>query len=58
MIAEFVRVIGPERVLFGSDVPFGTMRNELAKIVSLSLSARDKELIVSGNVIRLARLPL
>lgn len=58
MISEFVRTIGPERVLFGSDVPFGTMRSELAKITSLSLSDKERELIVSGNIIRLARLPL
>ncbi|MBP1749164.1 MAG: amidohydrolase [Deltaproteobacteria bacterium] len=57
-ILEFVRTIGPERVLFGSDVPFGTMKSELAKITGLSLSEKEKGLIVSGNVIRLARLPL
>lgn len=58
MIFEFVRTIGPERVLFGSDVPFGTMKSELAKITGLSLAHRDKELILSLNAIRLARLPL
>lgn len=57
-IFEFVRAIGPERVLFGSDVPFGTMRGELAKITGLSLSGKEKGLIVCGNAIRLARLPL
>ncbi len=57
-IFEFVRTIGPERVLFGSDVPFGTMKNELAKVTGLSLDHRDKELILSQNAIRLARLPL
>jgi len=58
MIFEFVRTIGPERVLFGSDVPFGTMRGELSKITGLTLSNREKDLILSENVIRLARLPL
>ncbi|HOC45845.1 MAG: amidohydrolase family protein [Syntrophorhabdaceae bacterium] len=58
MILEFVRTIGPERILFGSDVPFGTMKSELTKIAGLSLSDKEKNLIVSGNVIRLARLPL
>lgn len=58
MISEFVRTIGPERVLFGSDVPFGTMKGELSKITGLSLGNRDKELILSQNAIRLARLPL
>ncbi len=57
-IFEFVRTIGPERVIFGSDVPFGTMRSELAKITDLSISDPDKELILSLNIIRLARLPL
>jgi predicted TIM-barrel fold metal-dependent hydrolase len=38
MIFEFVRTIGPERVLFGSDVPFGTMRSELSKVTGLSLA--------------------
>jgi len=58
MIFEFVRTIGPERVLFGSDVPFGTMKSELSKVTGLSLGHSDKELILSGNAIRLARLPL
>jgi hypothetical protein len=58
MIFEFVRTIGPERVLFGSDVPFGTMKSELSKVTGLSLGHRDKELILSENVIRLAALPL
>lgn len=58
MIFEFVKTIGPERVLFGSDVPFGTMKSELSKVAGLSLGQGDKELILSGNVIRLAALPL
>jgi len=44
--------------LYGSDVPFGTMRSELAKVTSLSLSHKEKELVLSGNVTRLARLGL
>jgi len=58
MIYEFVRTIGPERVIFGSDVPFGSMRSELSKVFGLSLSAEDKELILSRNILRLARLTL
>ncbi len=56
MISEFVRTIGPERVIFGSDVPFGSMRGELSKVMGLSLGNAEKELILSGNIIRLARL--
>jgi predicted TIM-barrel fold metal-dependent hydrolase len=52
-ILKFVETIGPERVLFGSDVPFGNMQNELGKILNLPISFRDKELMLSKNLIRL-----
>ncbi|MHB8111652.1 MAG: amidohydrolase family protein [Syntrophorhabdaceae bacterium] len=58
MIYEFTRTIGPERILFGSDVPFGTMRSELSKITGLSIAPKDRDLILAGNAVRLARLPL
>lgn len=53
MIFEFVRTVGPERVLFGSDVPFGSMRSELSKVLAISLSREDKELLLFRNFIRL-----
>lgn len=56
MISEFVRTIGPGRVIFGSDVPFGSMRSELSKVTGLSLGNTEKELILSGNIIRLTHL--
>jgi uncharacterized protein len=55
-ILEFVKTVGPERVLFGSDVPFGSMKNELSKILALPVPDTDKELILSNNIKRLARL--
>lgn len=55
-ILEFVNTIGPERILFGSDVPFGTMKTELSKILSLPISDNDKELILFKNIIRIAHL--
>lgn len=55
-IANFIDRIGSERVLFGSDIPFGTMKNELRKILSLPFGDREKERILSGNVKRLTGL--
>ncbi len=52
-IRDFIKTIGPERVLFGSDVPFGSMKSELSKVLSLSIPDKDKALILSGNFIRL-----
>jgi uncharacterized protein len=57
-ILEFVKTTGPERVLFGSDVPFGSMKSELSKILTLPIPDTDKELILSKNIIRLACLPI
>lgn len=52
-IRRFVKVIGPERILFGSDIPFGQMKNELNKVLSLPIKDAEKELILSNNVKRL-----
>ena len=58
MIQQFVDTIGPERILFAADVPFGDMANELSKVLALSISDADRELILSKNIIRLAKLNL
>jgi hypothetical protein len=52
-INEFVRTIGPERVIFGSDIPFGSMENELSKVLALSVNDTDKERILSKNILEL-----
>lgn len=52
-ILKFVETIGPERVLFGSDVPFGSMKSELGKVVALPIPDGDKERILSKNFLRL-----
>ncbi len=53
-ILKFVETIGPERVLFGSDVPFGTMKGEISKVLALPISDKDKEFVLSKNVMALA----
>ena len=57
-IGEFVRTIGPERVIFGSDIPFGSMESELAKVMGLSLAYADKKRILADNILDLIRCPL
>ena len=57
-IREFVRTIGPERVIFGSDIPFGSMESELAKVMGLSLSYGDKKRILADNILELIRYSL
>lgn len=52
-ILRFAETIGPQRVLFGSDVPFGSMRNELSKVLTLPVPDRDKEFLLYRNIMRL-----
>ena len=55
-IMKFINQIGHERILFGSDVPFGTMKWELEKVLSLPIGDDKKEWILSNNLKRLIGL--
>ena len=55
-IMKFIETIGHERVLFGSDIPFGTMKWGLEKVPSLLIGDDQKEYIVSRNLKRLTGL--
>ncbi len=57
-IREFVNTIGAHRVIFGSDIPFGAMKNELAKVLSLPLKDGEKEMILYKNILELTRYPI
>jgi hypothetical protein len=50
---HFIRHYGPERLLFGSDFPFGDPGHELRKVHSLGLSKADLEQVAGGNILRL-----
>jgi predicted TIM-barrel fold metal-dependent hydrolase len=52
-VIRFIENIGHERVLFGSDIPFGTMKWELEKVLSLPVGDDKKEWILSKNLKRL-----
>ncbi len=55
-IMKFMKEIGYERILFGSDIPFGAMKLELEKVLSLPIEEDKKEWILSGNLKRLTGL--
>ena len=56
MVMKFIEKIGYERILFGSDIPFGTVKSELEKVVSLPVGDDKKEWILSKNLKKLIRL--
>lgn len=53
VIMDYVTRYGCERIMFGSDFPFGDPRSELDKILQLDLPERHREAILSGNIERL-----
>lgn len=49
-IMDYIERYGHERILFGSDFPFGDPRRELAKILNLRVSDEIKEAITGLNL--------
>ena len=55
-VMKFIEKIGHERILFGSDIPFGTMKWELEKVLSLPIGDDKREWVLSKNLKRLTGL--
>jgi len=50
---ELIRAYGAERLLFGSDYPMWDPAVELERFLSLNISASEKDMILSGNALRI-----
>lgn len=55
-IKDFITSSGVHKLIFGSDFPFGMPGNEKKKILDLNINDTDKELILSGNILRLLHI--
>lgn len=53
MLSYALSVLGPERVLYGSDAPGRDMAVQLAKVTADRLAPEVAELVVAGNALRL-----
>ena len=54
-IEEMVEAHGPERLLFGSGMPFQDSGQAIAQLTYADISRKDRELIAHGNLERLVR---
>jgi len=52
-IRDYVSRYGCERLMFGSDFPFGNPASELKKILRLNLTGEQQEAIIGSSVLRL-----
>jgi uncharacterized protein len=55
-VADIFRMIGADRVLFGSDYPWGSPAHDVERILGLNLSWEEKQKILGGNAVKLFRL--
>jgi len=55
---RIVRTHGAERILFGTDLPWGDPAAELRLVRSLHLPAEEEALVLGGNAQRLLGLPI
>ena len=53
LIAQALRAIGPERILFASDGPGCDPRLEVYKVQRAGLTDDEKALVFAGNILRL-----
>lgn len=53
----FLDRYGPEKLIFGSDFPFGIPADELRKVRDLDLNGEDYAKVTGGNIIRLTSSP-
>ena len=56
MLEHAVAELGPEKILFGTDMPLLDPHTQLAKITGANISAQAKQLILGGNLVRLLGL--
>jgi hypothetical protein len=53
---RFVEKFGPERLLFGSDSPWGDQKTDVERIRALPIPEADKQAILGGNARRILKL--
>ncbi len=51
--AELIRKIGADRVMWGTDYPMWSSKEELERFAKLPLTAEEKKMVLSGNALRL-----
>lgn len=52
-IYKFLQEYGAEKLIYGSDFPFGTPDSEVEKIIMLDIPTTEKENILSKNILKL-----
>lgn len=52
----FVKTVGADRILFGSDSPWGYPKEDIQRIRSLPITENEKQAVLGSNAVRIFRL--
>jgi hypothetical protein len=52
-LEQLVEIVGPTKILFGSDFPLHDLAYQLGRVLFAQLSDADKRMILGGNMLRL-----
>jgi len=52
-VVGIIRRIGAERIVFGSDYPFGSPIHDVRRLLGMQLTDDEKRMIVGGNALRI-----
>ena len=55
-IARAVKRVGAERIVYGSDMPFGVPEIEMMKVRICDITAEEKEMVLGANMARILDL--
>ena len=55
LINKFYNELGADKLIFGSDIPFGTMKNELNKILKMEIPKSDIRRITKENILKILK---
>ena len=56
MVLRFIDAIGPDRLIFGTDFPMWSPKEELDRFFALGLDEADQQKILYGNFMKLLNL--
>lgn len=55
-VVDIINRIGAEKVVFGSDFPWGSVLHDLKRVMNLNLTIEQKRLIFSGNAKKIYKI--
>lgn len=53
VVIDVINKVGADRIMFGSDYPFGSPMHDVERILNMNITDEEKKMILGGNSIRI-----